>query len=74
MIATFPTIITQKLQHLSPSRLYEIDRFLDFMIQKDELSKNKTTVNKKPSWYGCLKNKIKLSSVELQKQSLNWRK
>jgi hypothetical protein len=58
-----------KINKLSPGLISELDRYLDFLINKRVSNKPKRL---KQDWAGELKD-IKISSVELQKKALDWR-
>ena len=61
--------IETKINKLSPGLISELDRYLDFLINKRVSNKPKRL---KLDWAGKLKD-IKMSSVELQKKALDWR-
>ena len=58
-----------KISKLSPGLISELDRYLDFLINKRVTNKPKRL---KQDWAEELKD-IKISSVELQKKALDWR-
>jgi len=61
--------IETKINKLSPGLISELDRYLDFLINKRVSHKPRGL---KQDWAGDLKG-IKMSSLELQKKALNWR-
>lgn len=61
--------IESKINQLTPSMIGELDRYLDYLINKRAVCKPKRL---KQDWAGGLKD-IKMTSVELQKKSLDWR-
>jgi hypothetical protein len=58
-----------KINQLTPSMIGELDRFLDYLINKRTVCKPKRL---KQDWAGSLKD-IKMTSIELQKKALDWR-
>jgi hypothetical protein len=58
-----------KISKLSPGLIGELDRYLDFLINKRVSNKPKRL---KQDWAGALKD-VKMSSIELQKKALDWR-
>jgi hypothetical protein len=61
--------IETKIHKLSPELISELDRYLDFLINKRVSNKRKRL---KQNWAGALKD-VNLSSIELQKKALDWR-
>jgi hypothetical protein len=61
--------IELKISKLSPGLISELDRYLDFLINKRVSNKPKRL---KQDWAGALKD-IEMSSIELQKKALVWR-
>jgi hypothetical protein len=61
--------IETKINKLSPGLISELDRYLDYLINKRISHKHRGL---KQDWAGELKN-VKLSSLELQKKALDWR-
>ena len=61
--------IESKINKLSPGLISELDRYLDYLINKRVSRKPKGL---KQDWAGGLKD-IKVSSLELQKKALEWR-
>jgi 5'-deoxynucleotidase YfbR-like HD superfamily hydrolase len=61
--------IETKINKLSPGLISELDRYLDYLINKRISHKPRGL---KQDWAGELKD-IKLSSLELQKKALDWR-
>ncbi len=61
--------IEYKIQQLSPALMEELDGFLDYLISKKVIKKQKKL---KQDWAGGLKD-IEMSAIELQKKSLDWR-
>ncbi len=61
--------IESKINQLTPSLIGELDRYLDYLINKRIVRKTKRL---KQDWAGGLKD-IKLTSIELQKKALDWR-
>jgi hypothetical protein len=61
--------IETKIHKLSPELISELDRYLDFLINKRVSNKRKRL---KQDWAGALKD-VNFSSIELQKKALDWR-
>ena len=61
--------IESKINQLTPSMIGELDRYLDYLINKRIDRKPKRL---KQDWAGGLKD-IKMTSIELQKKALDWR-
>jgi hypothetical protein len=61
--------IELKINQLTPSMIGELDRYLDYLINKRIVRKPKRL---KQDWAGGLKD-IKMTSIELQKKALDWR-
>ena len=61
--------IESKINQLTPSMMEELDRYLDYLINKRIVRKPKRL---KQDWAGGLKD-IKMTSIELQKKALDWR-
>ena len=62
--------IEAKISQLSPGLLEELERYLDYLINKRVARKPRKL---KQDWAGGLK-EIKLSAIDLQKKALDWRK
>ena len=63
--------IEQKISSLSPGLIYDLELYLDFLLQK---FKSTTHSKLKQKWAGALKEyRSKYTSIELQKKSLDWR-
>ena len=62
--------IEEKIKKLSPGLINELDHYLDYLINKGN---SRRTGKLKQNWAGDL-NDIKISSLELQKLALDWRK
>ena len=61
--------IEVKISKLSPGLIGELDRYLDYLINKKTIQKPGKL---KQDWVGGLKD-IKISALELQKKALDWR-
>lgn len=61
--------IESKINQLTPSLIGELDRYLDYLINKRIVRKSKRL---KQDWAGGLKD-INMTSIELQKKALDWR-
>ncbi len=61
--------IELKINQLTPSMVEELDRYLDYLINKKAARNPKRL---KQDWAGGLKD-IKMTSFELQKKALDWR-
>ena len=61
--------IESKINKLSPALIGELDRYLDYLINKRKIKSSKRL---KQDWAGGLKD-IKFSAIELQKKALDWR-
>ncbi len=61
--------IESKINKLTPSMIGELDRYLDYLINKRVVRRPKRL---KQDWAGGLKD-IKMTSNELQKKALDWR-
>jgi len=61
--------IESKINKLSPGLISELDRYLDYLINKRVSHKLKRL---RQDWAGGLED-IKVSSIELQKKALDWR-
>jgi len=58
-----------KISKLSPGLIRELDRYVDYLINKRVTHKPRGL---KQDWAGGLKD-INISSLELQKKALDWR-
>lgn len=58
-----------KISKLSPGLIRELDRYVDYLINKRVSHKRKGL---KQDWAGGLKD-INISSLDLQKKALDWR-
>jgi len=61
--------IEAKINKLSPRLIGELDRYLDYLLNMRVVDKQKRL---KQDWAGGLK-EIKMSAIELQEKSLEWR-
>jgi len=61
--------IESKISKLSPALIGELDRYLDYLINKRKIKSSKRL---RQDWAGGLKD-IKFSAIELQKKALDWR-
>lgn len=61
--------IETKIRKLSPGLIGELDRYLDYLINKRIIQKLRKL---KQDWAGGLRD-IKISALELQKKALDWR-
>jgi hypothetical protein len=61
--------IESKINKLSPGMINELDRYLDYLINKRGSNRSKGL---KQEWAGAIQD-IHMSSVELQKKALDWR-
>lgn len=61
--------IENKINKLSPELISELDRYLDYLLNKKTIQKPGKL---KQNWAGGLRD-IKFSAIELQKKALNWR-
>jgi hypothetical protein len=61
--------IEAKINKLTPGMIEDLDRYLDYLINKKIVRKSRRL---KQDWAGGLKD-IKLTSIELQKKALDWR-
>lgn len=61
--------IEAKINQLTPGMIRELDHYLDYLIHKRIAGQPKRL---KQNWAGGLKD-IKMTSIELQKLSLDWR-
>jgi hypothetical protein len=61
--------IESKIKKLSPALIGELDRYIDYLINKRKIKSSKRL---KQDWAGGLKD-IKFSAIELQKKALDWR-
>jgi len=61
--------IESKISKLSPALIGELDRYLDYLINKRVIHSPKKL---KQDWAGGLKD-INISAVKLQKKALEWR-
>jgi len=61
--------IEAKINKLTPGIIEDLDRYLDYLINKKIVRKSRRL---KQDWAGGLKD-IKLTSIELQKKALDWR-
>lgn len=61
--------IESKINRLSPRMIDELDRYLDYLINKRGSGRPKGL---KLEWAGAIQD-IHMSSVELQKKALDWR-
>ncbi len=65
-------IIEQKISSLPPGLMFDLELYLDFLLQKFQ-SATPGKLNQK--WAGALKEyRSKYTSIELQKKSLDWRR
>lgn len=62
--------IESKISLLSPALIEELDRYLDYLINKREVRKPRKL---QKNWAGGLKG-TEFTSIELQKKALDWRK
>ena len=62
--------IESKINKLSPGLIEELEHYVDYLIDKKRIQKSRKL---KQDWAGGLKD-INISSIELQKKSLDWRK
>jgi hypothetical protein len=58
-----------KISKLSPKLIRALDRYLDFLINTRIVKKQNKL---RQDWTGGLK-RVKMSAIELQKKSLEWR-
>lgn len=58
-----------KISQLSPELIRELDHYLDYLINKKVINKQKKL---RQDWAGEL-NDIKMSAIDLQKKALDWR-
>jgi len=63
-------IIEKKISRLSPSALAELDNYIDYLINKKQKRSSRHLTQ---SWADGL-NDIDISSIDLQKKALEWRK
>ncbi len=61
--------IESKINQLTPGLIEELDRYLDYLVNKRVIRKPGKL---RQDWAGGLKD-IKMSSIELQKKALDWR-
>jgi hypothetical protein len=61
--------IEKKINQLTPGMIRELDRYLDYLINKRIARKPRKL---KQDWAGALKD-IEMTSIELQKKALDWR-
>jgi hypothetical protein len=62
--------IETKINQLTPAMIGELDHYLDYLINKKMVRKPKKL---KQDWAGGLSD-IKMTSIELQKSALDWRR
>jgi hypothetical protein len=62
--------IETKISQLTPAMIGELDNYLDYLINKKMVRKPKKL---KQDWAGGLSD-IKMTSIELQKSALDWRR
>jgi hypothetical protein len=62
--------IETKISQLTPAMIGELDNYLDYLINKEMVRKPKKL---KQDWAGGLSD-IKMTSIELQKSALDWRR
>lgn len=62
--------IENKISKLSPKLIEELDQYLDYLVNRRVIDSQKKL---RLDWAGGLK-EIKMSALELQKKSLEWRK
>ncbi len=62
--------IEEKINQLPPEYIGELERFLDELINKTKINQPKRL---NQNWAGGLKD-VKMSSIELQKKALAWRR
>jgi hypothetical protein len=61
--------LESKINQLSPASVNELDHYLDYLLNKKVVKKQRKL---KQNWAGGLKD-IKMSALELQKKALEWR-
>ncbi|MGI6322248.1 MAG: DUF2281 domain-containing protein [Bacteroidales bacterium] len=61
--------IESKINQLTPGMIDELDKYLDYLINRKVIRKSKRL---KQDWAGGLKD-VKMTSIELQKKALDWR-
>jgi 5'-deoxynucleotidase YfbR-like HD superfamily hydrolase len=61
--------IESKINQLTPGLVEELDRYLDYLINKRVVRKPRKL---RQDWAGGLKD-VNMSSIELQKKALDWR-
>ena len=61
--------IESKINQLTPGMIDELDKYLDYLINRKVIRKSKRV---KQDWAGGLKD-VKMTSIELQKKALDWR-
>jgi hypothetical protein len=61
--------IESKINQLTPGMIDELDKYLDYLINRKVIRKSKRL---KQDWVGGLKD-VKMTSIELQKKALDWR-
>jgi hypothetical protein len=61
--------IETKISQLSPGLIWELDHYLDYLINKRVVRRQRKL---KQDWAGGLK-EIKMSAIDLQKKALDWR-
>jgi len=61
--------IEKKISGLSPELISELDGYLDYLLSKQTIRGRKKL---RQDWAGGLK-KVKMTSIDLQKYSLDWR-
>ena len=64
-------IIEQKISSLPPGLMFDLEIYIDFLLQKFQ---SPTSGKLKQKWAGALKEyRSKYTSIVLQKKSLDWR-
>jgi hypothetical protein len=61
--------LESKINKLSPALVNELDHYLDYLLNKKVVKKQRKL---KQDWAGGLKD-VKMSALELQKKALEWR-
>jgi len=61
--------IETKIGLLSPALIEELDRYLDYLINRTEVRKQRKL---QQNWAGGLK-EVEFTSIDLQKKALDWR-
>ncbi|MBS4029391.1 MAG: DUF2281 domain-containing protein [Ignavibacteriales bacterium] len=64
--------LEEKIHQLAPESQQEVERFIEFIVQKETLKKPGKKLRQ--DWAGALKEyRNQYTSLELQKKSLEWR-